>query len=96
MEVKFWIAYKKTDGLHIEWEKVLQRVATNDKEWQGMTKSDNELELGTTSDKEWQRVIANDNEWEWEQIKLSDFKFQNEKIGQSGSWRVLFNFLCNI
>ena len=45
MEVKFWIAYKKTDGLHIKWEKVLQRVGTNDKEWQGMTKSDNELEL---------------------------------------------------
>ena len=80
MEVKFWIAYKKTDGLHIKWEKVLQRVGTNDKEWQRIRI----------------RVIANGNEWEWEQIKLSDFKFQNEKIGQSGSWRVLFNFLCNI
>ena len=53
MEVNFWIAYKKTDGLNIEWKKVLQREATNDKEWQGMTKSNNELELGTTSDKEW-------------------------------------------
>ena len=27
--------------------------------------------------------------------KYSGFMFQNETKGQSGSWTVLFNFLCN-
>ena len=58
-----------------------------------------------TSNNEWQRVITNDNEWQlttgsgttnenkWEQVKQSDFKFQNETKDQSGSWRISFNFL---
>ena len=36
------------------------------------------------------------NENEWEPIKNCDFKFQNETKDQSGSRRILFNFLCNI
>ena len=56
------IVYKKTDEWYIGWQRVVQRVTTNDKEWQQMTTS------GPTSDKEWQReiqrVTTNSNEWQ--------------------------------
>ena len=47
-----------------QWQRVVQRVTTNDNEWQQVTTS------GATSDKEWQRVIqrvtSSDSEWqEW-------------------------------
>ena len=57
---------------------------------------------------EWQRVTANDNEWqrltvsgtanenEREQVKQSDFKFQNGIKNRSGSWRIFFIFLYNV
>ena len=64
-----------------------------------------ETTSGATSD-EWQRMTTNDNEWQqmsgtthlnkWESVKQSDLKFQNETKGQPSSWRILFNFLCNI
>ena len=37
-----------------EWQRVLQRVTTNDNEWQRIT----------TSDKEWQLMAMSDSEWE--------------------------------
>ena len=41
------IVYKKTDEWYIEWQQVVQRMATSDKEWQGVTTS------GTTNVNEW-------------------------------------------
>ena len=63
-----------------------------------MTKSDNKWQKMTTSDNKWQGMACSvtTNENEWEQIKESDFNFQKETKGQSGSWRILFNFLYNI
>ena len=51
---------------------------------------------GSSSDNEWynewKRMAMSDNNWE--QVKYSDFKFQDETKGQSGSWRIVFNSLC--
>ena len=80
------IIYKKTDECYIEWQRmttndkewqrVAQRVTTNDNqwynEWQKVTRNDNEWQRVTTSsrtsDREWQRMIqrvtANGNEWQ--------------------------------
>ena len=76
---------KKTDEWFSEW-KLVKRVATNG-----------------TSDNEWQRVIKNANEWQriTASDKTNESKYnrvmkQNETKDQSGSWRILFNFLCNI
>ena len=43
----FEIVYKKTDEWYIEWKRVVQRVTTNDSEWQQITTS------GKTSENEW-------------------------------------------
>ena len=76
---------KKRDEWFSEW-KLVKRVATNG-----------------TSDNEWQRVIKNANEWQriTASDKTNESKYnrvmkQNETKDQSGSWRILFNFLCNI
>ena len=47
-----------------EWQRVVQQVATDNNEWQRVTKIDNELQKMTMSDNEWQRVIKqmNNNE----------------------------------
>ena len=75
-EVYIKIVYKKTDEWYVEWQRVVQRVTTNDNEWynewQRMTTSDNEwynewqgmTTSDATSDKEWQRVTTNSNEWQ--------------------------------
>ena len=55
-----------------EWQRVVQRVTTNDNEWYNEwqrvitsgTTSDNEWQLVTTSDNKWQRVTKTDDEWE--------------------------------
>ena len=44
-----------------EWQRVVQRVTTNDNEWQRVT----------TNDKEWQRVTRNDNEWHNERQRVT-------------------------
>ena len=44
-----------------EWQRVVQRVTTNDNEWQRVTTNDNEWQQMTTSDKEWQRVTNSAN-----------------------------------
>ena len=57
---------------------MVQRVTTNENEWQRMTTSENEWQRvtasGTTTDKEWQRVIqrvtTSDNKWQW--VRASD------------------------
>ena len=36
------------------------------------------------------------NESKWEEVEYSDFMFQIETKGESGSWIILFNFLGNI
>ena len=51
-----------------EWQWVVQRVTTNDSEWQRMTASDNEWY------NEWWRVTTNDNEWQRVTIS-ADFSF---------------------
>ena len=80
------IVYKKTDEWYIEWQRVVQRVTTNDNEWynewQRMTTSDNEWynewQRMTTSDNEWQRVTTSgttsDKEWKW--VTKSDNEWQ--------------------
>ena len=82
-----------------EWYKEWQRMTTsgtmNDNEWH------NEWMRMTPKDNKWQWVRTNGNEryneWnKWEQVKWCDFGFQNELKGQSGTWRTLFKFLCNI
>ena len=57
-----------------------------------MTMGDNEWQRVTTKYNEWQGMTASDttNEKKWEQVKQSDFKFQNETKGQSGSWIMFF------
>ena len=60
------IVYKKTDEWYIEWQRVVQRLTTNNNEWynewQRVTTS------GTTSNNEWQPVKKSgktrDNEWQ--------------------------------
>ena len=47
--VLFWSFVKKAEEWYIEWERVVQRVATS----------------GTSSDKEWKWVTKSDNEWQW-------------------------------
>ena len=44
-----------------EWQLMVQRVTTNDNEWQRVT----------TNDKEWQRVTRNDNEWHNERQRVT-------------------------
>ena len=73
---------------------------TNENEWQQVvrvTASD------TESEHEWQRVTKNGNEWqrvinEWIRMKVGTtgrFYDSKETKGQSGSWIILFNFICN-
>ena len=59
---------------------MVQRITTSDNKLQRMTTSDNEWQR-------WQRMTASGatNESEWEQVKQSDLKFQNEKKDWSGS-----------
>ena len=102
------IVYKKTGDWYIEWQRVTMSGTTSENEWQGMTTSDNKWQRMTSSDNEWQTVTTNDNELqgmaasvttnenEQEQVKQSDIKFKNETKGQSGSWIILFKFLCNM
>ena len=103
------IIYKKTDEWYIEHQWVTQSGTTSDNEWQRVTnRVTNEWRGVTTSNNEWQQVITSDNEWqrmagsgktnenEWERIKQRDFKFHSETEGQSGSWRILLDFFCNI
>ena len=80
------IFYKKTDERYIEWQRVItndknwqrvvQRVTTNDNEW--LTTSDNEWQRlttsGKTNDKEWQLVAESDKEWQW--VTASDSEWQ--------------------
>ena len=75
-EVYIKIVYKKTDEWYVEWQRVVQRVTTNDNEWynewQRMTTSDNEWY------NEWQRMTTSDNKWynEWQRVKMSDNEWQ--------------------
>ena len=76
-------------------------MTMSENEWQQVTSTDNEC-WEITSDNEWYnewqqittRGTLSDNEWE--QVKVSDFIFQNETKRQSGSWRFLFNVLCDV
>ena len=87
-----------------EWQRAVQRMTTsgttNENEWQQavrVTTSD------TESEHEWQRVTKNGNEWqrvinEWIRMKVGTtgrFYDSKETKGQSGSWIILFNFICN-
>ena len=51
-----------------------------------------------TRDSKWKQVVRRikTNERKSKQAKGSDVRFQNETKGQSGSWRTLFKFLCNV
>ena len=85
-----------------EWQRAITIYKEWDNEWQRVT------EGGTTNDNKWRRVTTNGNEWkqmttcgtmnenEWHQVKQSNFRFQNVSKGQSGSWKTLLIFLCNI
>ena len=60
-----------------EWQQVVQRVTTNDKERQRMAASDNELyewPQVTTNENECQRVTTSDSKWynEWQRVTMSD------------------------
>ena len=44
-----------------EWQQVVQRVTTNNKEWQ---KSQWVVQRMSASDNEWQRVPTNENKWQ--------------------------------
>ena len=87
-----------------EWQRAVQRMTTsgttNENEWKQVvrvTTSD------TESEHEWQRVTKNGNEWqrvinEWIRMKVGTtgrFYDSKETKGQSGSWIILFNFICN-
>ena len=70
-----------------EWQRVVQRVTTNDNEWYNETQR--VVQQVTTSESEWERVSTNDNEWqqmtmcesEWQQvvqqIKTAQFTSKN-------------------
>ena len=74
--------YKKTDEWYIEWQRMMQRVTTNDNkwynEWQRVTANDNELQTVVqrvkTNDNEWQRVAASDttSDSNWQQMAMSE------------------------
>ena len=65
-----------------DWQRVVQRVTTNDNEWY------NEWQRMTTSDSKWQWVTASENEWynewqrvttngnDWQQMTMSDNEWQ--------------------
>ena len=83
------IVYKKTEQWYIDWQRVMQRKTTNDKEWQRMITS------GTTHDSEWERVTTSDNDWqriatrhnEWQRVTTTDNEWQRvvQRITTSGT-----------
>ena len=83
-----------------EWQKVVQRMTTSDNEWyNGWQRVAQQV---TTSDNEWQQITKNDNEWPRMTVirmtvsKIEWFYVAKGTKGQSGSWIILFNFLCNV
>ena len=88
-----------------EWQRMTTSGTTNDNEWQRVvhqvTTHDNEWKRMKTSYKKWQWVTANGSEWwnKWIRIsasKIERFYVSKETKGQSCSWIILFNFLCDI
>ena len=93
------IVYKKTDEWYIEWQRVVQRVTTNDNGGQRMTKSGaksdnkwyNERQRVTMNDNEWQRMTTNNNEWQ--RMTTSENKWQVTKSDKEWSfWLICFSF----
>ena len=81
--------------------RLVHSMTTSDNNWQRMvewvTTNGNERQR-VTANHEWQQIKASgSNKWRRTRaVKLSDFKFQNKTTGQSDSWRIFYNFLCNI
>ena len=92
------IDYKKTGKWYIEWKRVTTSGGASDSEWKQVMQIVNEWQRVTANDNEWQRLTVSGtaNENEREQVKQSDFKFQNGIKNRSGSWRIFFIFLYNV
>ena len=66
-----------------EWQRVVQRVTTNDNDWKGVMQRVTTID--TTSDNKWQRMTTSGttNENEWKRMRTTKrewFWFQNETI----------------
>ena len=78
------IVYKKTDEWYIKWQRVVQRVITNDSEWYN----------------EWQRVVqrvtTNDNEWynEWQRVTTGGMEWRevttSDNFGQTSFFQIIW------
>ena len=89
---------RQTSGTSIDnkWQRVVQRVTTNDNEWQQVTTSDNEWPRVTTSDKEWQWVVQQmtTNDQEWQRVTRNDNEWYNkwQRMTASGHFGYFFFF----
>ena len=76
------IVYKKTDEWYIEWQRVVQRLTTNNNEW--YNEWQRVVQRVTTNDSQWKRVVkretTNGNEWQRvvQRVTKSDSKRCNE------------------